>query len=250
LKVEGLPYELDQATAHRVEIEADSVMEEIGFIFQTLMPALLQGLLVTIALIVATIPGALVIGILMATGQIYGSRFVALLCNGYVAFFRGTPTLVVLFIFYFGFPSIGIRFSPFMAAFLGFTLGSGAYQSGYIKSALQSITTGQTLAARSIGMSKLQTITSIVLPQALRRAIPGCSNEIIYLVKYSSLAFMVTCVELTGAGQIVAAEYFKFTEVFAVVGAIYLVMVALATKLVNAVEKRLRIPGFDMASMV
>jgi polar amino acid transport system permease protein len=224
------------------------VMEEVVFIFQTLMPSLLQGLLVTIGLIVATIPGALVIGILMATGQIYGNKIITLLCNGYVAFFRGTPTLVVLFIFYFGFPSIGIRFSPFMAAFLGFTLGSGAYQSGYIKSALQSIRTGQTLAARSIGMSKIQTITSIILPQALRIAIPGCSNEIIYLVKYSSLAFMVTCVELTGAGQIIAAKYFKFTEVFAVVGVIYLLMVALATKIVNILEKRLRIPGFDMAS--
>jgi polar amino acid transport system permease protein len=97
-------------------------------------------------------------------------------------------------------------------------------------------------------MSKIQTITSIILPQALRIAIPGCSNEIIYLVKYSSLAFMVTCVELTGAGQIIAAKYFKFTEVFAVVGVIYLLMVALATKIVNILEKRLRIPGFDMAS--
>ena len=141
---------------------------------------------------------------------------------------------------------MGIRLSAFMSAILAFSLGSGAYQSGYIEGALQSIKVGQIMAARSIGMSKFQAIMNIILPQALRRAIPGCSNEIIYLVKYSSLAFMVTCVELTGSGEIIAAKYFKFTEVFMVVGIIYLVMVTVTTKLLNNLEKKLQIPGLEI----
>lgn len=84
------------------------------------------------------------------------------------------------------------------------------------------------MAAEALGMTRLQSIYYIILPQALRRAIPTCSNEIIYLIKYSSLAFIVTCVELTGAGKIIASRYFAYTEVFLVVGRIYLVLVSIA----------------------
>ncbi len=101
------------------------------------------------------------------------------------------------------------------------------------------------MAAESLGMSKVQAILFIILPQALRRAIPGCSNEIIYLIKYSSLAFMVTLIELTGAGKIIATRYFKYTEVFLVVGIIYLLMVSVVTKFFSVLEKRLKIPGLE-----
>jgi len=222
------------------------MLEEINFIIHDLLPTLLNGTVVTIELILISAPVGLLIGMLMAVGQIYGNRYVSLFCKGYVIFFRGTPTLVVLFIFYFGLPSLGIGLSAFASSILAFALSSGGYQSGYIEGALQSIEVGQMMAARSIGMSKRQAIFNIILPQAIRRAIPGCSNEIIYLVKYSSLAFMVTCVELTGAGEIVAAKYFKFTEVFIVVGIIYLVLVTVATKLLSRLEKKLKIPGLDI----
>jgi polar amino acid transport system permease protein len=99
------------------------------------------------------------------------------------------------------------------------------------------------MAAEALGMNKFKAILFIILPQALRRAIPGCSNEIIYLVKYSSLAYMVTCIELTGAGKIIASRYFEYTEVFMVVGAIYLLMVSVVTKALNRLEKKLEIPG-------
>jgi len=96
-----------------------------------------------------------------------------------------------------------------------------------------------------LGISRIKAVLYIILPQALRRAIPGCSNEIIYLIKYSSLAFMVTCVELTGAGKIVATRFFKYTEVFMVVGIIYLLVVSVVTKFLNILEKKLRIPGLE-----
>ncbi|MEA1963753.1 MAG: amino acid ABC transporter permease [Candidatus Aerophobetes bacterium] len=221
-------------------------MGELYFIRDIILPPLLEGTIVSIKLIVLSIPLALIIGILMAVGRVYGNKFISSLCTGYVAFFRGTPLLIQLFILYYGLPSLGIFFSPFTAAVIGFALCSGAYHSEYVREAIQSIKSGQMLAARSIGMSRFKAILYIILPQALRRAIPGCSNEIIYLVKFSSLAFLVTCIELTGAGKIVASRYFKYTEVFLVVGVIYLLMVSVVTKFLNSLEKKAKIPGLEM----
>ena len=218
-------------------------MENITFIREILFPPLLEGTLVTIKLIVVSIPFGFILGILIAVGRVYGNKLISSFCTIYTLFFRGTPLLVQLFILYFGFPSIGIFFSPFTAAVIGFILCSGAYHSEYIRGAIQSIKEGQMMAAEALGMTRANAILYIILPQALRRAIPGCSNEIIYLVKYSSLAFMVTCIELTGAGKIIASRYFAYTEVFLVVGAIYLLMVSVVTKTLNMLEKKLEIPG-------
>ncbi len=217
--------------------------ELYSFIRDIVLPPLLEGTLVTLQLIVLSIPLGFILGILIAVGRVYGNKIISLFCTIYVLFFRGTPLLVQLFILYYGLPSVGIFFSPFVAAVLGFILCSSAYHSEYIRGAIQSIKSGQMMAAESLGMSRSQAILYIILPQALRRAIPGCSNEIIYLVKYSSLAFMVTCVELTGAGKIIASRYFQYTLVFAVVGAIYLLMVSVITKVINTLEKKLEIPG-------
>jgi polar amino acid transport system permease protein len=218
-------------------------MSDINFIREILLPPLLEGTVVTLKLIVASIPLGLILGILIAVGRVYGNRFISSFCTIYTLFFRGTPLLVQLFILYYGLPSIGIFFSPFTAAVLGFILCSGAYHSEYIRGAIQSIKSGQMMAAKALGMNKFKAILYIILPQALRRAIPGCSNEIIYLIKYSSLAYMVTCIELTGAGKIIASRYFEYTEVFLVVGAIYLLMVSVVTKALNRLEKKLEIPG-------
>ena len=218
-------------------------MENITFIREILLPPVLEGALVTLKLIALSIPLGLILGVLIAVGRVYGNKLISSFCTVYTLFFRGTPLLVQLFILYFGFPSIGIFFSPFAAAVIGFILCSGAYHSEYIRGAIQSIKIGQMMAAEALGMTRAKAILYIILPQALRRAIPGCSNEIIYLIKYSSLAFMVTCVELTGAGKIIASRYFEYTLVFLVVGAIYLLMVSIVTKVLNTLEKKLEIPG-------
>jgi len=218
-------------------------METITFIREILLAPLLEGTIVTLKLIAVSIPLGLFFGILIGTGRVYGNKFVSSFCTIYTLFFRGSPLLVQLFILYYGLPSIGIFFSPFVAAVIGFSLCSCAYHSEYIRGALQSIKSGQMMAAEALGMTRFKAILYIILPQALRRAIPGCSNEIIYLIKYSSLAFIVTCVELTGAGKIIASRYFEYTLIFAVVGAIYLLIVSIVTKVLNILEKKLEIPG-------
>ncbi len=213
------------------------------FFLEILFPALQEGFLMTIKLICWSIPIGLVVGIIVAVGRVYGNIIVSFFCKAYIVFFRGTPLLIQLFILYYGFPSLGIYLSPFVASVIGFILCSSAYHAEYIRGAIQSVKSGQILAAQALGMSKISAVLNIVLPQALRRAIPGCSNEIIYLIKYSSLAFMVTCIELTGAGKIVASRYFAYTEVFLVIGVIYLVLVSLVSKLLNILENRLAFPG-------
>jgi polar amino acid transport system permease protein len=215
----------------------------IHFITEILFPPLLEGLGVTIRLILYSAPVGVIVGVLIAVGRVYGNKLISSFCFLYTLFFRGAPLLVQLFILYFALPSIGLYLTPFTAAVIGFILCSGAYHSEYIRGAIQSIKSGQMMAAEALGMSKFHAIVSIILPQALRRALPGCSNEIIYLIKYSSLAYMVTCVELTGAGKMVATRYFEYTVVFLVVGAMYLLMVSIVTVVLNGLERKMEIPG-------
>lgn len=221
------------------------ISEELVFLYAELMPALLRGAAVSLQLILPSAVLGFVWGVLAGSCRVYATPPVRWLADLYVAVFRGFPLLVQLYIWYFGMPRLGVYLTPYQAAVLGFTLCSGAYHSEYIRGALLSIKRGQILAAQAIGMSRLQTIVHIILPQAVRRALPGCGNEWIYLIKYSSLAYMVTCIELTGEGKIIASSTFKYTEVFAAVGFVYLLLVSLATGVLKALEKRLSLPGFE-----
>ena len=220
-------------------------MEELLFIRQDLLPPLLRGLWVTLQLVVPSAVFGLLAGLAVGALRVYGSPLVKAVADGYVLIFRGFPLVVQLFIWYFGLPHIGVYLSPFAASVISFSLCSGAYHSEYIRGALLSIKKGQALAAHALGFTTVQTVVSIILPQAFRRALPGCGNELIYLIKYSSLAYMITCIELTGEGKIVASETFKYTQVFLVVGAVYLVLTSMGAWLIHRAERRLRIPGFD-----
>ncbi|MCG8565639.1 MAG: amino acid ABC transporter permease [Desulfobacterales bacterium] len=217
---------------------------ELSPFYQELLDALNRGILMSIALIIPSALGGIVIGIATGALRAFGSRAVRGLFDGYAALFRGTPLVVQLFILYFGLPNLGIYLSPYAAAVTGFILCSGAYQSEYVRGALLSIKRNQYFGAQALGFTDFQTIFWIIIPQAVRKALPGCGNEIIYLIKYSSLAYVVTCMELTGEGKTIATEYFRFTEVFAIIGLYYLVLVSLAIFLLKRVEKAMHVPGF------
>ncbi|GAB6143559.1 amino acid ABC transporter permease [Desulfocicer niacini] len=221
------------------------IMDELLYIQKDVMPALIQGTWISILLIIPSAIFGVCMGVLSATLRVYGHPVVKFLGDGYVLIFRGFPLLIQLYIWYFGLPRMGVYLSPYWASVVAFALCSGAYQSEYIRGALLSIRRGQLYAARSIGFTQLQTVIYVVLPQALRRALPGCGNEIIYLIKYSSLAYMVTCIELTGQGKIIASASFKYVEVFSIVGAVYLLLVSVATWALNFLEERFAIPGFE-----
>lgn len=217
---------------------------EFAFLLERLLPALNEGVLMSLKLIVPSALLGLFFGIILGTARAFGSPVLKRLGNGYAALFRGTPLVIQLFILYFGLPNVGIYFKPYTAAVLGFTMCSAAYHSEYVRGGLLSIRRGQLLAAHALGFSTMSTLLNIIIPQAFRRALPGCGNEIVYLIKYSSLAYVITCFELTGKAKVVAAETFRFSEVFMVVGLYYLVLVSVATFLLHRLEKRLAIPGF------
>lgn len=221
----------------------------LAFAAGRIVPALNIGLWTSIALIIPSSLLGVAIGVSVGTLRVYGARPVARVLNGYVALFRGTPLVVQLYFWYFALPHIAIGdircvLSPMWASIIGFALCSGAYQSEYIRGGLLSIKRGQLRAAQALGLTPLQTITSVVLPQAFRRALPGCGNEIIYLIKYSSLASIITVNDLTGMGRSLAKATFRNTEVFLVVGVYYLALVTVATLILRCLEKRMALPGF------
>ncbi len=216
----------------------------LAFASADLFPRLNHGLWMSIRLIVPSVAFGLVLGVVLGGTRTYGPTWLRRGGDGFVAVFRGTPLVCQLFVLYFGLPNIGIYLEPYEAAVLGFTLCTAAYQSEYVRGGLKATRKGQFLAAQALGFSTFGALVWVVIPQAVRRALPGIGNEIIYLIKYSSLAYVVTCVELTGEGKIVASQTFRFTEVFLVVGMYYLALVSVATLILRQVEKRLAIPGF------
>lgn len=209
-------------------------------------PRLLAGLATTFQLTVLAIALGLAGGILFALGRVYGNKPIYWLSTAYVQFVRGTPVLVQLFLIYYGLPVFEIRLDSLTAAIVGLGLNSAAYQAEYFRGAIQAISRGQMLAARAIGMTNLQAIRYIILPQALRLVIPPWSNELIYTLKYSSVAFIIGAPELMATGQIIASRNFRYFEVFLIIAFIYLICVLVISKLLDIAEQKLKIPGLEM----
>jgi len=207
---------------------------------------LLYGLLVTLQLWVLTLVFGGILAVLTALARIYGNRPLYYFATGYVELIRGTPLLVQLFIVYYGLGDIGLFLNPFLAAVIAFSVNTAAYQAEYIRGAIQSTRGGQIEAALSIGMNKLKFIRHIVLPQALRIVIPSWSNEAIVMLKFTSLAFMVTVPELMAQGRMIATRNYRYLEVFAIVAFIYLVVVLIFTKFLDMLEKKTAIRGLGV----
>ena len=218
-------------------------------------PALAAGAFVTVYLTVASMFFGLFIAVPTAVTRVYGGPISSRLSLAYTELIRGTPLLAQLFFFYFGLPLAGlISDLPFMeldgiprvaaiVAIVAFTINSGAYQAEYIRSALQSVDPGQLTAARAIGLSKWEGIRHVVLPQGLRYAIPGWTNEFVYLLKYSSLAAFITVPELFRRARNIGSDTFQFTDIYLVVGLLYLALVITTALLMNRLETRVTIPG-------
>ena len=214
------------------------------------MPSLIDGLYITLFLTFISLVAGFFLGIGLALGRVYGNKIVKAICVGYIEIIRGTPLLVQLFILYFGLPFIGIILNPLDAALLGLSLNSGAYQAEYLRGSIQSIPSGQMVAARTIGMGRLQSIKNIILPQALRVSIPAWSNELIYLLKYTSIVYIIQVRELTFEGKYIASQTFKFVEIFAIIAIIYLTLTIVFSAIIDKIEKKLRIPGIGASETV
>jgi polar amino acid transport system permease protein len=220
-------------------------MQDIINIIVKHWPVLLEGLGVTLQMTLLAVIMGFVIGIFLALIRVYGPKPFSVIVMVFIEIIRGTPLLVQLFILYFGLPPYGINLTPFTAAIIGFTINSAAYQAEYLRGSFQSIENNQMTAARSLGMSRIQSITNIMLPQALRKVIPSWTNEFIYLLKYTSLAYIVGAPELMTQAKFIASRNFQFFKVYLIVAMIYLVVVLLFTWFFGKVEKKFRIPGLE-----
>lgn len=211
-------------------------------IFLEYYPLFLRGLGVTVFVTVISCFSGTVLGTFLALGKIYGNKFVSALVRIFISIIRGTPLLVQLFIIYYGLPAYGISLNPITAAVISFIINSGAYQAEYLRGSIQSISGSQLKAAQSIGMTKWQGIRYIILPQALRRVIPSWTNEFIYMIKYSSLAYVIGARELMTEGKLIASRNYQFFNVYFVVALIYLVVIIAFVYLFNRIEKKVTIP--------
>jgi polar amino acid transport system permease protein len=223
------------------------------FLRAELVPGLMDGLWTSIVVIVPSALLGALIGVVAGVLRVYGPRPVRKLTEAYVSLFRGTPLVVQVFFWYFALPYLKIGgwslvLDPIEAAVLAFGLCSGAYQSEYIRGGLNSIKRGQIRAALALGMTTRQAVQSVVLPQAFRHALPGCGNELIYLIKYSSLASIITVNELTGTATTIAKNTWRNIEVFTTLGVYYLVLVTIASWLLRLAEDALSVPGFERPS--
>ncbi len=203
----------------------------------------LEGLRNTLILTATSFTMGLALGLLIAVGRVYGPRPLRMLLAGYVEVIRGTPMLLQLFLVYYALPRLGVLLPPLLAALLGMGLNSAAYQSEYLRSSIRAVPRGQWEAALSLGMTRWQAISSIVLPIALRTSLPALTNELVYLLKYSSIAYFLTVVELVYAGKIIGAETFAYLEVYTIIALTYLAFSLAITRGMRLLEKKIMIPG-------
>jgi His/Glu/Gln/Arg/opine family amino acid ABC transporter permease subunit len=187
------------------------------------LPALLRASVVTIVLSCASMALAVILGMLIASGRVYGQKGVRVLLTGYVEIVRGTPVLLQLFVLYYGIAA-AIKLPAFAAAFLGLALNYAAYESEIYRSALEAVAIGQLEAARTLGFSERQVLTLIRGPQAFRIALAPMMNDFIALLKDSSLVSVLTVMELTKQTQIFATNIGSWVIPGTLCAALYLAM--------------------------
>lgn len=204
------------------------------------LPLLIVGAGITIQITAISVGLGLIIGMFVGIARICNVKVLRALATVYIDFLRGTPLLVQIFLIYFALPMVvGQRVDPFVAAITACGINSGAYIAEIFRAGIQAIDEGQMEAGRSLGMSWVQTMRYIIVPQAFKNVIPPLGNEFIALLKDSSLVSVIGFEELTRRGQLIIARTYGSLEIWITVALIYLVMTLTISRLVSYMEKRL-----------
>ncbi|MFV8260738.1 MULTISPECIES: amino acid ABC transporter permease [Aerococcus] len=210
-----------------------------------ILPDLLGYLPITLYLTLASMAIAVIIGGLFSVVLVNKVPVLTQIIQVIMSFFRGTPPIVQLLLIYFGLPQIlpiATGMSAETASILTFSLNTAAYLAEVFRAALVSVDEGQVEAAMTVGLTYGQTLRGIILPQAVRNAIPGTGNTFVGLLKNSSLAFTIGVVELLAQGKLFASNSLKFFEAYFAVALIYWALTILYSLLQNWYEKRLAVP--------
>ncbi len=206
----------------------------------TFIPALLKGAGITIVISVVSMALAVSLGLLLTVTRLYGRPPFSNFSTAYIELYRGTPLLIQLYILYYGLPNIGVSLSPLTAAFLGLGMNYAAYEAEIYRAGIMAVPNGQMEAALSLGMPQGLAIRRVVLPQALRIATPGVTNDFIALFKDSSLVSVIAMVELTKTYSILAATTLRFFELGLIVAFLYFAMSYPLSLLAKRLEERLK----------
>jgi glutamine transport system permease protein len=205
----------------------------------TAIPYLLEGLKVTLYIFIIAIILGFLIGLIMALFRLAPFKFLNWISKIFVDAIRGTPFIVQLFFIYFGLNSLPwISFNSTTAGIITVAINAGAYFAEIIRAGIQSMDKGQTEAARSLGLSSVQNMRYIILPQAFRRMLPTITNQSIISLKDTSLLSIIGIADLTQQGQIQASATFEAFKIWLTVGVIYFIIIYLLTLLANFLERR------------
>ncbi|WP_302491241.1 amino acid ABC transporter permease [Megasphaera sp.] len=203
------------------------------------LPLLLAGAGVTIEITAIAVGLGFIFGLITSVCRLSGVKILQVIAVCYVNIIRGTPMLVQIFLIYFALPMvIGERINPFVAAVAACSINSGAYVSEIFRAGIQSVDKGQMEAGRSLGLSWMQTMRYVIMPQAFKHVIPPLGNEFISMTKETSLVSVIGFEELTRRGQLIIAKTYGSFEIWLTVAAIYLVMTLTIARLVSYLERR------------
>ncbi len=205
----------------------------------TFLPTLLKGAMVTVGVSLLSMMLAVSLGLLLTLMRLYGNKWLQGIAVAYIEIYRGTPLLIQLYILYYGLPNIGITMSAFAAAVLGLGMNYAAYETEIYRACIQAIHKGQTEAAQALGMSRRLTLQRIIMPQALRIAIPPIANDFIALFKDSSLVSVIAMVELTKSYSILAAASMDFFKLGIITALLYFGMSFPLSRYARRLEKKL-----------
>jgi len=200
-----------------------------------------SGTAYTVAVSLISLPFGLILGLIFSLLYVYGGKLLARVMSVYSTVMRGIPPIVLLFILYF-MVSGSVNLSPFWAGSISLGVVSSAYQMEIIRGALLFVSGGQMVAARAIGMKKLQAIRYIIIPQAFRLAIPPWSNEAAIVIKDSSLVYALGVPEILRRAQLISASSRQPFLAFITAGLIYFLLVFITNRLLDGLEKRVRLP--------
>lgn len=207
---------------------------------------LLNGAVASLQVTFGALAMGLVLGVFAGTGRISRRFFIRIIADAYIQIIRGTPMLLQIFFFYLGFPQIymivtgeGITPDPLITGMIALGINSGAYNAEIIRAGIQSINKGQMEAARGTGLSHVQAMFYVILPQALRRMIPPLGNELIVLLKDSSLISTIGVAELMFSAKVLGAKYYTYVPFLVGAGCIYLILTFSFSRVFNALERKL-----------
>lgn len=218
------------------------------------LPKLLEGAYLTLELVAIAVLVGLLIAIPLGMARASRHWYVRALPFSYIFFFRGTPLLLQLFLVYYGLaqfdavregPLWPYLRDPYWCALLAMTMHTAAYIAEIIRGAIQAVPPGEVEAARSLGMTRGQTMFHIILPRAARIGLPAYSNEVILMLKASSLASTITLLELTGMARTVIARTYLPVEIFFAAGLFYLAMTFILVQVFRWLERKLRVDALQ-----